>query len=62
MEKYDSEIIEYSEAGMIKAAEFIRQGKLVSFPTETVYGLGANALDVTAASRIFTVKGNFKFI
>ena len=39
------------------AGEHIRQGKLVAFPTETVYGLGANALDVDAIREIFRVKG-----
>jgi len=39
-----------------KAAELIRAGKLVAFPTETVYGLGANALDAKAVARIFEVK------
>lgn len=39
-----------------KAAEIIRQGGLVSFPTETVYGLGADALNPIAVSRIFEVK------
>jgi L-threonylcarbamoyladenylate synthase len=40
-----------------KAAALIRAGKLVAFPTETVYGLGANALDPTAIARIFEAKG-----
>ena len=39
------------------AAERLRQGKLVSFPTETVYGLGANALSPEACTSIFTSKG-----
>lgn len=39
-----------------QAAALIRQGKLVAFPTETVYGLGANALDAAAVERIFVVK------
>lgn len=39
------------------AAEAIRDGKLVAFPTETVYGLGANALDADAVQRIFKAKG-----
>jgi L-threonylcarbamoyladenylate synthase len=39
------------------AAELIRAGRLVAFPTETVYGLGANALDAAAVERIFTAKG-----
>lgn len=39
------------------AADIIRKGGLVAFPTETVYGLGANALDEKAVSSIFTAKG-----
>jgi L-threonylcarbamoyladenylate synthase len=40
-----------------RAAELIRAGRLVAFPTETVYGLGANAFNATAVARIFTAKG-----
>ncbi|MFP4432653.1 MAG: L-threonylcarbamoyladenylate synthase [Spirochaetaceae bacterium] len=40
-----------------RAAEAIRAGRLVVFPTETVYGLGANALDAEAVARIFDAKG-----
>jgi L-threonylcarbamoyladenylate synthase len=40
-----------------RAAALIRAGKLVAFPTETVYGLGANALDAAAVERIFAAKG-----
>ena len=39
------------------AAELLRSGKLVAFPTETVYGLGANALDAKAVARVFEAKG-----
>ncbi len=39
------------------AARLLRAGRLVAFPTETVYGLGANALDAQAVSRIYAVKG-----
>lgn len=39
-----------------EAAKRIQEGKLVAFPTETVYGLGANALDGAACSSIFTAK------
>ncbi|MDR2547430.1 MAG: threonylcarbamoyl-AMP synthase [Lachnospiraceae bacterium] len=39
------------------AGQIIREGGLVAFPTETVYGLGGNALDATAAKRIFAAKG-----
>ncbi len=42
---------------LIEAAAALRAGKLVAFPTETVYGLGANALDADAVRRIFEVKG-----
>lgn len=42
------------------AAELIRAGRLVAFPTETVYGLGANALDAAAVERIFVAKGRPK--
>lgn len=42
---------------MSVAAETIRRGELVAFPTETVYGLGANALDEKAVWRIYTAKG-----
>jgi len=40
-----------------RAAAVIRRGGLVAFPTETVYGLGANALDARAVRRVFEVKG-----
>jgi L-threonylcarbamoyladenylate synthase len=40
-----------------EAARLIRAGRLVAFPTETVYGLGANALDAAAVERIFAAKG-----
>ena len=40
-----------------RAAALIRAGRLVAFPTETVYGLGANALDAEAVARIFAAKG-----
>jgi len=39
------------------AAEILRNGGIVAFPTETVYGLGANALDETAVAKIFAAKG-----
>ena len=39
------------------ASDLLKQGKLVAFPTETVYGLGANALDRDAVLSIFTAKG-----
>lgn len=40
-----------------RAAAILREGGLVAFPTETVYGLGANALDAEAVRKIFVLKG-----
>ncbi len=58
---YDTIILpvdaEQPEAAVIaRAAEVIRRGELVAFPTETVYGLGANALDAGAVAKIFAAK------
>ena len=48
----------HPQAELIKeGAEWLRAGELVAFPTETVYGLGANALDDLACAKIFAVKG-----
>ena len=49
-EHMDQEAVE--EAGRI-----LREGGLVAFPTETVYGLGANGLDEQAAAKIYAAKG-----
>lgn len=49
---------ELPDAGVLaRAGQLIRQGRLVAFPTETVYGLGANALDDAAVRRVFAAKG-----
>jgi L-threonylcarbamoyladenylate synthase len=48
---------ERGNADLRLAADLIRLGRLVAFPTETVYGLGANAFDAAAVARIFAVKG-----
>ena len=45
------------ENELLSAAEIIKRGGLVVFPTETVYGLGANGLDADAAGKIYTAKG-----
>lgn len=42
---------------LLEAAHIIRKGGLVAFPTETVYGLGANALNEEAAKKIYEAKG-----
>jgi L-threonylcarbamoyladenylate synthase len=46
-----------NDAEINAAARLLRAGRLVAFPTETVYGLGANALDPEAVRRIYAVKG-----
>jgi L-threonylcarbamoyladenylate synthase len=44
-------------AAVARAAAVLRRGGLVAFPTETVYGLGASALDAAAVARVFAAKG-----
>jgi len=51
---------DFSDFDLDLPAQMIREGKLVAFPTETVYGLGANALDGEACDRIFAAKGRPK--
>ncbi len=48
-------------AGIRKAAAVIRRGGVVAFPTETVYGLGADGLNPEACARIFEIKGRPRF-
>src|SRR5262245_62164256 len=43
------------------AADLIRRGHVVAFPTETVYGLGANATDSAAVARVFAIKARPSF-
>lgn len=49
-------IYEANEENIAKAATLIRNGDVVAFPTETVYGLGANAFNPEAVQKIFTIK------
>lgn len=53
----DGGLTQEDRAVLAEAAAILREGGLVAFPTETVYGLGANALDETAARRIYEAKG-----
>ncbi|MCB1505379.1 MAG: threonylcarbamoyl-AMP synthase [Hyphomicrobiaceae bacterium] len=50
-----------TENEILRAAAHIRAGELVAFPTETVYGLGANATNGEAVARIFAAKGRPHF-
>ena len=47
----------FGKEGISEAAEILKQGGLVAFPTETVYGLGGNGLDKEAAKKIYAAKG-----
>ena len=53
----ETQIVSASQANIARAAAILRQGGLVAVPTETVYGLAANALDPAAAARIYAAKG-----
>ena len=48
-------------AGITRAAEILSAGGLLALPTETVYGLGADARDDRAVARIFEAKGRPRF-
>lgn len=52
-----TEVLAPDDAGIRRAAEVLRAGGLVAFPTETVYGLGARADDPAAVARIYAAKG-----
>lgn len=52
-----TEVLHANRAAIARASTLIHSGGLVAFPTETVYGLGANALDATAVAHIFRAKG-----
>jgi len=54
-------ILSADKANILEAAELLRDGGLVAFPTETVYGLGANALDDRAVAKIFAAKERPRF-
>ncbi len=54
-------VVKATPEAIARAAELIRRGKLVAFPTETVYGLGADALNPEAVARIFEVKRRPRF-
>ncbi len=53
----NTEILSPTDENINKCAKEIRCGSVVAFPTETVYGLGANAFNETAVKKIFEVKG-----
>ncbi len=52
-----TELLKLDEASLKKAAALIKQGQVVAFPTETVYGLGADVFNEDAVNKIFEAKG-----
>lgn len=54
---FDTKILGTDEDSINYAAELLKRGEVVGIPTETVYGLGANAFDETAVRKIFSAKG-----
>lgn len=54
---FKTKVMPCDKEGLVLAAELLRQGEVVGIPTETVYGLAANAFDPAAVSKIFAAKG-----
>lgn len=57
MTKYYNFQNKVNQKELEQCANLIKQGELVIFSTETVYGIGANAFDANAVKNIFTAKG-----
>jgi L-threonylcarbamoyladenylate synthase len=54
-------IVPATEEAIERAGEALMRGEIVAFPTETVYGLGANALDASAVAKVFAAKARPRF-
>lgn len=54
---FETKILSANESSVNEAVRLLKSGEVVGMPTETVYGLGANALDENAVRKIFTAKG-----
>jgi L-threonylcarbamoyladenylate synthase len=54
-------IVAATDDSIARAAEALARGEIVAFPTETVYGLGANALDAVAVAKVFAAKARPRF-
>lgn len=61
MNTIDTQVLAADEVGLSLAADILGRGGLVAFPTETVYGLGADARDDVAVAKIFAAKGRPNF-
>ncbi len=61
MNRKETRLLQANDSGVAAAARILRLGGLVAFPTETVYGLGADARNDAAVARIFEAKGRPQF-
>ncbi|MCV2888106.1 L-threonylcarbamoyladenylate synthase [Ruegeria aquimaris] len=61
MHRIETSRLTADHAGIARAAELLRAGELVAFPTETVYGLGGDARDGRAVAAIYAAKGRPSF-
>lgn len=61
MNRFATEFLAPDEAGLARAADLLGSGELVAFPTETVYGLGADARNGAAVAKIYEAKGRPRF-
>ena len=61
MHRIETSRLTADRAGIARAAELLRAGELVAFPTETVYGLGGDARDGRAVAAIYAAKGRPSF-
>ena len=61
MNHKETRLLQANDSGIVAAAEILRLGGLVAFPTETVYGLGADARNDAAVAQIFKAKGRPQF-
>src|SRR6266550_6691516 len=59
--RMNASIVPATETAIARAAQLLRDGELVAFPTETVYGLGGDATSEAAVARIFAAKGRPRF-
>ena len=57
MKQYDTKVLKADKNSVSLAGRLIREGEIVGIPTETVYGLGGNALDKDSAKKIYAAKG-----
>lgn len=61
MADFTAELLDADSDGILRAATLLREGSLVAFPTETVYGLGADATNDRAVAEIYAAKGRPSF-